>query len=210
MNIADLIVSSGIAVALLTLVAGGVKYLGAYLSSKADILNAQIKDQNLKNAANTAENALYTAVSETLQTTVTDLKDKSADGKLTAPEMEQIKSDTLAKAKQIIGDKVLASLGEIYGDVDAYLSSRLESFVLDLKQRFRLGSSANAPATSSPVAKVSSDSPAAPSDSGNNATPTTDPSTPVETPVTDSAPVQSAETIPTETAPTVQTGSTQN
>jgi hypothetical protein len=133
MSIVNLIEQSGIAVALLGLLASAIAYGKTYLDARTKEATAKIQDTNIKNAVDAVENCATTVVYELAQTTVDDLKAKSADGKLTADEIAQLKADSLAKVKQLIGTDVYGTIHTVFGNAEAWITSTIEAAVKSLK-----------------------------------------------------------------------------
>lgn len=132
-TIVTLIVNSGIFAVLLGLLASVITLAKKQIDARVAEVAANIKDTNIKSAVSTAENCIETVVYETAQTTVDALKSASADGKLTTDDASTIKADAVAKIKQLMSDEVYNSLHTIFGDADAWIESKLEAAVKDLK-----------------------------------------------------------------------------
>ncbi len=77
------------------------------------------------------------AVLEAEQTTVTHLKAASSDGKLTADEVYEVGAKVLTKVKRNLGEAGLreakSALGKGEEELDAYLKSKLEAKVANLR-----------------------------------------------------------------------------
>lgn len=125
----DLILQSGLLAVFLGFVVSGIKYGKAYIDARTLEATAKIKDANIKNAVNTAEDSITTVVAELAQTTVEDLKAKSADGKLTAEDAEQIKSDAVTKVQELLSDDVTQTLHTIFGDAEKWIDSKIEAAI---------------------------------------------------------------------------------
>jgi hypothetical protein len=131
-NIVGIIIQSGILAAALGFVVSVFRYGKALADAKTQEVTAKIKDQNLKQAATTAEDCITTAVLEIAQTTVDDLKEAAADGKLTDEEKEQVKAAAFSRAKELISTDVFSALDSITGNVDEWIKSKIEAAVKKL------------------------------------------------------------------------------
>ena len=129
----NLFIQSGLFVVLLGLIVSAIKFAKAYIDAKTAEITSKITDTNIKNAINRAENCVTTVVLEMAQTVVDDLKSKSADGKLTDDEIKQIQADALAKVKQLVSTDVYNTLGIVFGDVEAWIKSKIEAEVKKTK-----------------------------------------------------------------------------
>lgn len=132
-DIFNIIVQSGLLGVLLGLVISGIKCAKAYIDAKSAEATANIKDSNIKSALNTVENCITTVVLELSQTVVDDLKASSADGKLTPDEIAKIKSDAVSKVEALLSTDVSSTLNQVFGDAQAYISSKIEAEVKKLK-----------------------------------------------------------------------------
>lgn len=116
---------------LLAVIAYGAKKL-------ADLINAKVQSEALRNILIRTDTVVFAAVKELAQVTVDSLKEAAADGKITPEEAAKVKADALAKVKSYLGQPGLDALMQILGlkdapTVDAYLSSKIEAAVRDVK-----------------------------------------------------------------------------
>lgn len=128
-EIFNVLIQSGLLATLLGFVVTGVKYGKSFLDAKTAEVTANIKDANVKNAINSAENCITTVTAEMSQTVGEDLKAKSADGKLTAEDAAQIKADAVAKVQSLLSDDILQTITTVHGDAEAWISSKIEAAV---------------------------------------------------------------------------------
>lgn len=156
-DVCNLLIQSGLLGVFAGLAVTGLKHLKAIADAKTAEVTAKIKDANVKNAINSAEDCATTVVLELSQTSVEDLKAKSADGKLTAEDAAQIKADAVAKVQALLSDDVVNTLNTIYGDGQAWLSSKIEAAVKKLKASATQNTSKATPVpatTPTPVATI--------------------------------------------------------
>ena len=136
MKLADLfslLIQSGLLAAVLGLVISGLKCAKTYIDAKTAEATAKIKDSNVQSALNAAEDCVTTVVLEMAQTVSDDLKAKSADGKLTADDAAKIKEDAVAKIQALLSDDVTNTLNTVFGDAEAWVRSKIEAAVKQLK-----------------------------------------------------------------------------
>ncbi len=110
--------------ALVPLVAWAVSELTAFLKSKAN-------NEALDKYFNMANDAVTTAVKEVMQTYVSTLK---AAGKWDEEAAKEALRMAKMKAQEIMGAAALKALPEIVGDVEAWLTSKIEAATLEMKQ----------------------------------------------------------------------------
>lgn len=110
--------------AIIPLLAWTVTSLTAYLKQKAN-------NDKLDKYFDLANDAVITAVGETMQTFVSEMK-KSGDWNKEAA--ARALSMAKFKAQEIMGAAAYLALGKIVGDVDAWLTSKIEAATLAVKQ----------------------------------------------------------------------------
>lgn len=130
----NFLIQSGLLATLLGFVVSVIKCAKVYIDAKTAEATAKIKNYNIKNAINAAEDCITTVVEELAQTTADDLKAKSADGKLTAEDAAKIKADAIAKVEALLSDDVQKAVAQIFGDTEQWISSKVEAAVRQLKQ----------------------------------------------------------------------------
>ena len=116
------IVNACVPILCLLITAGGA-YLVALLRKRTAQIEKEIDNATASKYMNMACEAVAQAVTFTAQTFVDTLK---AEGAFTKE--KQIEAFNTAKDKvlEILGDTVVAALGEIYGDFDAWLDTKIE------------------------------------------------------------------------------------
>jgi hypothetical protein len=123
----------------------------------AQLIRAKVQNEYLKGVLVRLDDAVFTAVKDIEQSVVEQIKEASADGKITDDEKKRIKEKALASVRSHLGTKGLAEVARILGldggALDGLLSSKVEAAVHDLRRA--LPASANGVAhggTSSPLA----------------------------------------------------------
>lgn|SRR5690606_15552058 len=121
--------------AVVALVGAVLYFATVYLQARAEKIESEWLREKVEDILYRARTAVYEAVKATAQVYVDDLKAKRADGKLTAEEAEEARRIAFTHFKTILGDKGMAELQVIVGDVVAYFESLVEAAVNDLKGR---------------------------------------------------------------------------
>lgn len=119
LNIIEVVITS----VFVPLLAWGVKALTDWLKSKTE-------NATLEKYINLASDAVKTAVTATTQTYVDSLKKQ---GKFDAEAQKIAFDKTLATAKSLLTETALNAINTAYGDVNAWLSSKIESTVAETK-----------------------------------------------------------------------------
>ena len=116
------IVAACIPILCLLITAGGA-YLIAFLRKKTAQLQQEVDNKTANKYIGMASDAVSQAVAFVAQTYVDALK---ADDAFTKP--RQLEAFTMAKDKalQILGDTAIDALNEIYGDLDLWLTTKIE------------------------------------------------------------------------------------
>lgn len=109
---------------LVPILAWAVSELTGYLKSKAN-------NEALNKYFDLANDAVVTAVQETMQTFVSTMKKAGTWNEETAAEALRMAK---LKAQEIMGAAAYKALVEIVGDVDAWLTSKVEAATLAVKQ----------------------------------------------------------------------------
>jgi hypothetical protein len=119
----------------------------------AQLIRAKVQNEYLKGVLVRLDDAVFTSVKDIQQSVVEQIKDASADGKITDDEKKRIKEKALANVKSHLGTKGLAEVAGILGleggALDGLLSSRVEAAVHDLRR-----AAASVPSASSNGAPV--------------------------------------------------------
>ena len=112
------------------LITAGGAYLVALLRKKTDQLQQGLDNDTASKYMGMACDAVTQAVTYTAQTFVDALK--AEDGFTKGKQIEAF-TKAKQKAKQILGAAALEALGEIYGDFDAWLDTKIEQVCRDIK-----------------------------------------------------------------------------
>lgn len=109
--------------ALIPLIAWGISSLTDWLKTKAN-------NERLNKYFDIANDAVITAVTEIMQTFVSELK---KNGEWTPERAQEALQRAKLRAQEIMGAATYKALGEIVGDVDAWLTSKAEATTYELK-----------------------------------------------------------------------------
>lgn len=104
------------------------------VNTKIDELQANTKLANyekLNKIIDKAQSILYTIVESVSQTYVDSLK---KSGKFDSAAQTEAKNKAITLAKDMITDETANAITEIYGNLDSYLDSSIESIVKQLKE----------------------------------------------------------------------------
>ena len=112
------IVSLVIAPCLITLTKATVKALAA-----------KTKESKLKEVLADVESAVSTAVDSISQTVVSEIKEKSKDGKLTSAEAKQVLSLATTKAETLLSVSSMAYIAENGTAISEYLADKVEAYI---------------------------------------------------------------------------------
>ena len=107
-----------------------VAALGVVTKALWDWLKARTKNAALDKYMDRANDAVLTAVAETMQTFVTTMKNEGKWNKETAQKAFEM---SLLRAKEIMGAAVLQALPEIVGDLEKWLTAKIEAATLSTK-----------------------------------------------------------------------------
>lgn len=132
-EILDIIIKSGLLSVLLGLVISLIKFAKVYLDNKTKETSVKIKEETVKKSIELVESCITTVVLELSQTIVDDLKDKSADGKLTDEEKVNIRNLAVEKVKQLMTDDVYTTLDEVFGSAEKWIIEKIEAEVKKIK-----------------------------------------------------------------------------
>ena len=124
------IMSACVPVLCLLITAGGA-YAVALLRRETAKIQQQIDNETASKYMDMAADAVEQAVTFTAQTFVGALK--SSGGFTKEKQLEAFKKSK-DKALEILGDTTVAALGEIYGDFDAWIDTKIEQVCRDLKR----------------------------------------------------------------------------
>jgi hypothetical protein len=122
-EILNLVLPTLLTAVVIPLIVAAGRAISTYFKTKTD-------SEKLQHYFDAATDAVETAVAETMQTFVTTMKNAGswdADTASKAFEMAKL------KAQEIMGVAALQALPEIVGDVDKWLTSKVEAATLALK-----------------------------------------------------------------------------
>lgn len=111
-------------------ITAGVAYLVALLRKKTSQIQQQIDNQNASKYMSMASDAVAQAVTYTAQTFVDTLKSENA---FTKEKQLEAFNKAKDKALEILGDTAVEALGEIYGDFDLWLNTKIEQVCREIK-----------------------------------------------------------------------------
>lgn len=123
------IVSACVPVLCLLITAGG-GYLVALLRRETAQLQQELDNNTASKYMTMACDAVAQAVTYTAQTFVATLK---AEGAFTKEKQLEAFKKAKNKALEILGDTAVAALGEIYGDFDVWLETKIEQVCREIK-----------------------------------------------------------------------------
>ena len=123
------IVSACVPVLCLLITAGGA-YLVALLRRETAQLQQELDNNTASKYMTMACDAVAQAVTYTAQTFVDTLK---AEGAFTKEKQLEAFEKAKNKALEILGDTAVAALGEIYGDFDVWLETKIEQVCREIK-----------------------------------------------------------------------------
>lgn len=124
------IMSACVPVLCLLITAGGA-YAVALLRRETAKIQQQIDNETASKYMDMAADAVEQAVTFTAQTFVDALK---SSGGFTKEKQREAFKKSKDKALEILGDATVAALGEIYGDFDAWIDTKIEQVCRDLKR----------------------------------------------------------------------------
>ena len=102
-------------------------WLGSYI---VGLLNSKIKDQKLRTFLTKFTEIVTRCVKSLTQTTVQGLK---KDGKFDSEAAKKVKEDCINLIKAQLAADMIEVIRDNFGDVTEYISTQIESFILDCK-----------------------------------------------------------------------------
>ncbi len=99
------------------------------LSAKIKQIKQLTKNQTVKNALDSIDDTVADVVVYLKTTTVSQIKEASADGKLTKEEIADIINQAKCRILAIVSEDSLLILQEVVDDVDAWLENKIEKHV---------------------------------------------------------------------------------
>lgn len=106
-------------------------YAGKFLQSLYENNKNKIKNENIRETLNRVTDMIVAAVETTTSTYVKQLK---AENLFDADAQKQAFNMTYETVKKQLTAESSAIIEDVYGDVEAYLTSRIEQFVEELKK----------------------------------------------------------------------------
>lgn len=103
-----------------------VTYLVKYINSKSKELESQVDNETAKKYINMLTKTITDCVIATNQTYVETLK---AQGKFDAEAQKKAFEMTLSAVQDLLTTEAKTYLAEIYGDLDAYITTQIEATV---------------------------------------------------------------------------------
>lgn len=123
------IVNACVPILCLLITAGGA-YLVALLRKRTAQIEQELDNDTASKYMNMACDAVAQSVAFTAQTFVDTLK---AEGAFTKEKQLEAFNTAKDNVLEILGDTVVAALGEIYGDFDAWLNTKIEQVCREIK-----------------------------------------------------------------------------
>lgn len=109
-----------------------LRYIVVWVNAKIAAVTSETQQKYLKMAVD----AIYTATLETTQTYVENLKDQNIFDEEAQKKALQMSID---RAKEIMGEKTRTMLESIVGDINAYITSQIESMISMQPRSFMIG-----------------------------------------------------------------------
>lgn len=123
------IVNACVPVLCLLITTGGA-YLVALLKKRTAQIEKELDNETAAKYMNMAADAVAQAVTYTAQTFADALK---AEGKFTKEKQIEAFNKAKDKTLEILGDAAVNALGEIYGDFDAWVETKIEQVCREIK-----------------------------------------------------------------------------
>lgn len=123
------IVNACVPVLCLLITAGGA-YLVALLKKRTAQIEKELDNETAAKYMNMAADAVAQAVTYTAQTFTDTLK---AEGKFTKEKQIEAFNKAKDKTLEILGDAAVNALGEIYGDFDTWVETKIEQVCREIK-----------------------------------------------------------------------------
>lgn len=112
------------------LVPAVIAALGVVTKALWDWLKAKTKNATIDKYIDRANDAILTAVAETMQTFVTTMKN---EGKWDTEAASKAFEMSMLRAREIMGKAALEALPEVVGDIEKWLTAKIEAATLELK-----------------------------------------------------------------------------
>nr|DAW23094.1 MAG TPA: hypothetical protein [Caudoviricetes sp.] len=112
------------------LITAGGGYLVALLRRQTQQIEEELDNETATKYMNMAADAVAQAVTYTAQTFTDALK---AEGKFTKEKQLEAFNKAKEKTLEILGDTAVKALGEIYGDFDTWVDTKIEKVCREIK-----------------------------------------------------------------------------
>lgn len=132
-QIIDFIIQSGLLGVLLGLLISAIKYAKTFLDNKTNETISKINDENIKNAIFITQDIVSTVVLELSQTMVDEMKSKTADGKLSAEDIQTLKEVAVGRIEGLMSEKVYGTISEVFGNVEGWIVEKIEAEIRKTK-----------------------------------------------------------------------------
>ena len=133
-----------IVLAIITLVVGwGIKQFGSWMKAKEEQIQEKTGSEVLVKYMKLASDHVVDIVKSLNQTIVNDIKEKSADGKLTEEEKKKVLNTAIEYVQNILSADAMLVLQEAIGDVDLWLLTQINKTVSDEKSTYSFSSGIN-------------------------------------------------------------------
>lgn len=106
-------------------------YLVAVLKKKKTEIETKVENETLKKYLNLLDDTVIRCIETTNQTYVNSLKDQ---GKFDAEAQQKAFNQTYESIINILGQDAISYLNNIFGDLNQYISSKIESEIVNNKK----------------------------------------------------------------------------
>jgi hypothetical protein len=110
-----------------------VKFIVSWFSAKTQEAQARIKREEFHKYIFLLNDAVEETVNALNQTTVEALKEVAQDGKLTQEQIDNLKKQAIMDVYDILSEKGVEVLKDVYQDLDHVISTKIESFIKKTK-----------------------------------------------------------------------------
>lgn len=100
------------------------------------LIKGKIQNQKIKEAFFIISETVNAVVGEINQTIVSDIKEKSRDGKLTEKEVLAVRTQALNKIKNQIPEEVCLTAASINKGLDNFIKSKIEGYIFEQKGKY--------------------------------------------------------------------------
>lgn len=127
------LLDSGVTLAIAGVAIKLIQLIGEYITAAVTHYMSASQASTFLNLTHKVDEIVVTVVTQLSQTTVQQLKEKSADGKLTPEECVEIKQKATEQVIAILGLEAQKELNKAFGDVNLYLDAKIEAVVKEYK-----------------------------------------------------------------------------